>query len=199
MEKFKKYMDILEKGLKAIGIAFLVVSVVMAVLAVIGFIGIPNVEIGGIGTTLEFGVLELDLVGEDIMKTENVNNLLACSSLLISFQFAISYILVKILKDLVVLIKTGEIFSNGVVKAMRNLAVCVAVGGFFSEVINHLGSYLIISAYDVSALFNSQVVKDYFFNFEIQGDFVVYAAMIYLLSYVFKYGAELQTQVDETL
>ncbi len=199
MEKFKKYMGILEKGLNAIGIAFLVVSIVMAVLAVIGFIDFENVEIGEVETTLEFGILKLEVSESVMADQEKANDLLAWSALNLALLFMISYILVKVLHQLVARMKDGEIFHPAVAKGIRNLAIYVAVGGFLSEVLYSVGSYMTIAAYDITALFNSEVVKDYFFKFELNGNFIVYAAVIYLLSYVFKYGAELQTQVDETL
>ena len=46
MEKFKKYINILDKGFNALSIAFMVFAIVMAALSVIGFIGIPDVIIG---------------------------------------------------------------------------------------------------------------------------------------------------------
>lgn len=199
MEKFKKCMTILEKGLNAIGIAFLVVSIVMAAFAVIGFIGIEGVEIGEFETVLEFGILKLDVSSEVIADQETADTLLAFSALSLSFLFVVSYVLVKMLHKLVALMKDGEIFSGEVAGSIKNLAIYVAIGGLLSEIVYSAVSYIMISAYDLSALFNSEAVHGYSFAFELNGNFLVYAAVIYLLSYVFKYGAELQTQVDETL
>lgn len=199
MEKFKKYMDILDKGLHAIGIAFLVVTIVMVAFAVIGFIGIEGVSIGEIDTILELGVLKLEVAENLVADSEKANDYLAVSSLLAACQFFIAWVLVKILRKLVSPMKEGNIFDTSVPKTIKELSFYVLIGGLFTEIINIVGSIMIVSSYDISALFNADGVINHSYSFEMNGNFVVYAAIIYLLSYVFKYGSELQTQVDETL
>lgn len=199
MEKFKKYMGILDKGLNAIGIAFLVVSIVLSVLAVIGFIGIEGIEIGEIDTVLEFGAVNLKVDESVIIDADRTNNILAVFSLVSALQFIIAWALIKIVRKFIAPMKDGNIFDASVPKAIKDLAYYVFIGGLLAEICNTLGSFLIMFGYDIDSLFNYAVVKTYSLNFEINGNFIVYAAIIYLFSYVFKYGAELQTQVDETL
>ena len=57
MEKFKKYINILDKGFNALSIAFMVFAIVMAALSVIGFIGIPDVIIGELEGELTLGIM----------------------------------------------------------------------------------------------------------------------------------------------
>lgn len=199
MEKFKKYMDILDKVLNALKIAALVASVVLAVLAVVGFIGIPDVVIGEVDTTLDMGSLELELSDALVSDSAKINNLLAASSLILSCQFVITFVMIRILQKLITPMKDGNIFHPAVAQNIKNLAIYVLAGGFLTEIINFVGSILLLSVYDISSLLNTDTVINHSVSFEMNGDFVVYAGILYLLSYVFKYGAELQTQVDETL
>ncbi len=199
MDKFKKYMDILDKVLNACNIAFLVLAIVMVVFSVVGFIGIPNVIIGEIENTLTMGVLELEVKDELILNAEKINNVLAISALLAAVQFAVSYVLVKILRKLLSPIIEGNLFHPTVAENIKKLAIYVLIGGFITEILNFAGSAVILSAYDLSSMFNEGLVANRSLTFEMNDNFVVYAGIIYLLSFVFKYGAELQTQVDETL
>ena len=199
MEKFKTYMNLLDKGLKAIGIAFLVVSIVMLAFAVIGFIGVEGIKIGEIETTLELGVLNLTVSDAEIAKIDNVNSTLAVTAVLLSVQFLISWYLIKILRKLIAPMKEGRVFEQSVCKAIKELALYVLIGGLISEIITVADNALLISNFDLSALFNSAAITDYTYSFNVNGNCIVYAAVIYLLSYVFSYGCELQEQVDETL
>ena len=199
MDKFKKYMDILDKVLNAFNIAFLVLAIVMVVFAIVGFIGIPNVIIGEIENTLTMGVLEIEVAENAILDSEKANEVLAISALIAAVQFAVSYVLVKILRKLISPIIDGNLFHSAVAENIRRIAIYVFVGGFISEALNLANSAVTLSAYDLSSMFNESLVANHTLTFEMNGNFVVYAGIIYLLSFVFKYGAELQTQVDETL
>ena len=199
MEKFKKYMDILDKVLKAFNIAFLVLAIVMVVFSVVGFIGIPNVIIGELEETLTIGILELEVTDGGILDSERINDVLAVSALIAAVQFAVAYVFVRILRKLISPVIEGNIFHPAVAENIKKLAIYVLIGGFISELLNFAGSAVVLAAYDLSAMFNEGLVANHSLTFEMNDNFIVYAGIIYLLSFVFKYGAELQTQVDETL
>lgn len=199
MEKFKKYINILDKGFNALSIAFMVFAIVMAALSVIGFIGIPGVIIGELEGELTLGILELDMSESLELDADRINRVLSVTALLISLQFAIACVLLKVLQKLIAPMKEGQVFHPSVAANIQRLSVYVLIGGFLTELINLADAYFAVSVYDTASLFNPDVITDYSYAFEMNGTFVVYAAIIYLLSFVFKYGTELQTQVDETL
>lgn len=199
MEKFKKYINILDKGFNALSIAFTVFAIVMAVLSFVGFIGIPNVIIGELEGDLTLGVLELDISTNLELDADKINRVLSVTALLISLQFAIACVLLKVLQKLIAPMKEGRVFHPSVATNIKKLSVYVLAGGFLTELINLADTFFAVSVYDIGSLFNPDVITGHTYAFEMNGDFVVYSAIIYLLSFVFKYGAELQTQVDETL
>lgn len=199
MEKFKKYMDILDKVLNALRIAALVMSIVMAVFAVVGFIGIPGVVIGEVETQLELGGVQIQLADSVLKDAKTLNMNLAVSALLVAMQSVIAFLMLKAMQKFVAPMKDGDIFHADVAHNIKNLAIYVLIGGFLTEVISFAGAYLLMSAYDINSIFNTEAVISHSVDFEMDGDFVIYAGIIYLLSYVFKYGSELQSQVDETL
>lgn len=90
-------------------------------------------------------------------------------------------------------------FASCVSKNIRKLSWIILIGeGIFQ--IGMLGIELLLyRAFDFSNLFlNDKIISckiDYMFD----GTFIMIFAIIYLLSYVFQYGEELQIQSDETL
>ncbi len=199
MEKFKKYINILDKILGALFIAFMVFAIVMSVFAVVGFIGIPGVIIGELDSKLVLGVMEIEISDSLEIDADKVNSVLAISAILAAVEFAIGCVMLKLLQKLIAPMKEGEIFHPDVATNIKRLAIYVLAGGFITEIISFAGEAVSLSVFDTSSLFNAEMVASHSVSFELNGNFVVYAAIIYLLSFVFKYGAELQAQVDETL
>ena len=76
-----------------------------------------------------------------------------------------------------------NIYRRGIV--FNILEVCRVM--YFKQIIN----------FDL--LFNTKYVTQINFGIRLHLSFLVFAALIYLLSYIFRYGQELQQLSDETL
>ena len=72
-------------------------------------------------------------------------------------------------------------------------------GGIIIDVIEAVGSNLAFYMYDVAGLFLSENIGKVTINGEISMGSVLAGALVIMLSYVFRYGEELQRQADETL
>lgn len=62
-----------------------------------------------------------------------------------------------------------------------------------------LNLYLTMDCYDVASLLVSEKILHVTVNFNIDLSFIIVAAVLLLMSYVFRYGEELQLMSDETL
>lgn len=197
MEKFKKFISILEKGLNALYIAFLVMSIVMVCFAVIGLVWDTSL-IGEVDTYINLGMLKLE-VAEDSIVTENVSLSLIVVAVVTAVQFGLACVLAKLLQKIIAPMKDGTLFVDTVHQGLKKLSIYVLVSGFINSLAEVVGSIMVYKAYNFDMLFNPENVLKYSIDIQDNGDFVVFAAVLFLLSYVFKYGAELQNQVDETL
>ena len=90
-------------------------------------------------------------------------------------------------------------FASCVSKNIRKLSWIILIGEGIFQVVMLGVELLLYRAFDFSNLFfNDKIISckiDYMFD----GTFIMVFAIIYLLSYVFQYGEELQIQSDETL
>jgi hypothetical protein len=66
-------------------------------------------------------------------------------------------------------------------------------------VATQVASYAEMKAFDVTVLLNPEVVNGYSYNGTFDCSFLVGAVILFLLSYIFRYGEELQRESDETL
>jgi hypothetical protein len=95
--------------------------------------------------------------------------------------------------------KDGRPFEAGISNQIRKLALITLVGGAITETATVFASRTAMNAYDFAALLNSSVVSKYSYNGTFDPSFLAGAAILFLLSCVFRYGEELQRESDETL
>ena len=90
-------------------------------------------------------------------------------------------------------------FDGTISKSLRILSFVELIGGFVLSLLEWGGQLAMTKLYDLNSLFLSDKIKEIHFENEIDGSFIVYFGLIYMLSLIFKYGEELQKQSDETL
>lgn len=101
----------------------------------------------------------------------------------------------KILKPM----KAGLPFDESVPKNLRNLGILTLAGGAVWSVAKAIIDTTSYTAYHISELFRPEKITGVELSVTLDTTFLVIAAVIFLLSYIFQYGAELQKLSDETL
>jgi hypothetical protein len=95
--------------------------------------------------------------------------------------------------------KEGRPFEVGISNQIKKLALVTLVGGAITETATVVASRMAMNAYDIAALLNASVVSKYSYNVTFDPSFLAGAAILLLLSYIFRYGEQLQQESDETL
>ncbi len=90
-------------------------------------------------------------------------------------------------------------FDESVSLNLRKLGFVTLIFGVLSQVIEMIAGSLYFTPEMISELFISEKITHISFEYEFETGFILAAVVIFLLSYIFKYGAELQKQSDETL
>lgn len=89
---------------------------------------------------------------------------------------------------------------NGVASAnLKKLAVLGILLGIASNGMLLAGELLMVHAYDLPGILISEKISHVTVNYSFDFTFLLYSAVLLLLSYVFRYGEELQQLSDETL
>ena len=105
----------------------------------------------------------------------------------------------RVLREILAPMKEGSPFTAGTSRKIRKLAWTVLVAGGIAEAGMMLSSVFQIQAYHIEKLLNPSVVSSVTFDFKTGVWFVVPALFLFFLSYIFRYGEELQREADETL
>ena len=181
-----------------IGQGFMIAGMIVVVLAaVMVFVGLEDFAVSS--TSVEIGDLTVYLTEEYAGKFE-----MSSSKLLVLLATALVTIAVvwyglKIAKDILRPMREGNPFTVSVSKKIRSLARLELIGGILTIALQSITSYQMASDLDVLALFREGVVDHIRITSSFDVNFIFIAFILYLLSYVFKYGEELQQLSDETL
>lgn len=90
-------------------------------------------------------------------------------------------------------------FDVRVANHIKNLAKYILVGGIVFNILEVCRIMQFKQTINFDLLFNTKYVTQIKFDIRLHLSFLVFAALIYLLSYIFRYGQELQQLSDETL
>lgn len=112
---------------------------------------------------------------------------------------AILWYEIRLIRKLLAPIKEGRPFNNGVSKTVRHLAWVILIGGAIDALFEVISVVIETRAIDFTALFNTETISGFSVNYPISCVFIVETLIIFVLSYIFQYGEELQKESDETL
>ena len=205
MEKLKKTAVVIDTILKVVFIIVIVGMVLLLVSDIIMLaVGPMNIENGKLTYSIG-GANGMSFIIADI--GDNADNfsfngyqlvkgvLMASASGIIGM--AVVLVGIKMLREILAPMKVGGPFVEGISLKMRNFGIFVAIAGVVGNIVQFIMSFI------AHEIFKSVVIPDVYMNdvvYEnvIDGSFILFALFIFLLSYIFKYGEELQKQSDET-
>lgn len=198
-EKFVKTSHVVDRLLKIVQ-GFLLAGVIVAAIF-IPLTAILGDKIIADASTIELGRLSLTLSGDyrDYLDMSGIK--LSIIMMLVSaiISCAVGWYCVKKLREILAPMKEGRPFETGISERIRRLAFTVLIGGGIAEAGLAVGTVFEMKAYDLSKVINPSSVKAMSFSYSISLWFVVVALILLFLSFVFRYGEELQRESDETL
>lgn len=90
-------------------------------------------------------------------------------------------------------------FDVRVANHIKKLAKYILAGGIVFNILEVCRVMQFKQTINFNLLFNTKYVTQINFDIRLHLSFLIFAALIYLLSYIFRYGQELQQLSDETL
>lgn len=201
-KKMMKTAAIIDKILKILQVVTVVAGCLL-LLACVGMIVFKDTVAAHpeyLTDSISFGALTLSTAHRAALTDPS---LLAKSQLVTGVLFTILAVIVwygiRLLRQIVNPMKNGEPFYGGISGNLRKLAIYVVITGVVEQTFTRIASGMMLNAYDIGKLLNTQIVEKYAVNHSFDFGFVAEAAILFLLAYVFRYGEELQRESDETL
>lgn len=126
--------------------------------------------------------------------------LTAAGSLILSLVgFFLGRKLVNCFRQILKPMKEGLPFHSTISENLKKSAVYVIVWGIVKNLTMLLEVLMIATQYQLPTLLLSDKITKVSFGYDVELGFLLVAAVLFLLSYVFRYGESLQQLSDETL
>lgn len=203
MKEMKKTAQILDKVFRVLEIMLKIALIACLVSLGILTAGLifkldPN-QIGTFSQTVELGAFELRLAE---MYTHDRRAILFSAGVEVVMSLLYIWagrIAVRCVREILAPMTQGEPFGGIVSEKLKQLSSLSLLLGIMVHFADFLGRIMMDAALDIQSLLLSEKVTAVTFNFEPDLTFLLVFAALRLLSYVFRYGEELQKLSDETL
>ncbi len=198
-------MNKLCKTARGLDVFFKIMSWVFAALAVLLVIAAIAIPFGNAVTGQKLGSYILGYNGINVpfnaegtealafIKDARLAFFTAAIVLLVGMAFA--WAAIRIIRQILKPMKEGKPFETVVSSKLRTLGILTIVYGVVGIIVNAVGQNILLRALQgvKGEMFTLSVSRSYNMSF------ILIAAVLFLFSYVFRYGEELQKQSDETL
>ena len=203
MKNLSKTASILDKILHIASIAIKIVSVALVVglgILAAGFLFDLDPRIVGTGYNhadlgfVTFTVTESYLPDYRIIWCEVAVEMILSLICMVPAHFS-----VKAIRNILAPMKNGEPFHNTISTNLKKLANYSCALGISLNLQTIISNIFLVKAYDLHLLLLSEKINHVEFMFNFDFSFLVVYGVLLLLSYIFRYGEELQQLSDETL
>ena len=195
-KKLDSFFKIVDNVLMALAIA---AGVCTGLILIAWLFGLDPDTIATGYASLDIGFLELE-----------VANAYAPNKWMVLLQAAVTLVLsagfcliarggVRCIRNILLPVTQGKPFSDAVIENLKKLAILSIVLGILGNVISLVEMLFTTFVFDVTSLLISEKITHVSLNYTSDIGFVVISAVLLLLSYIFRYGSELQQLSDETL
>lgn len=183
----------------ALSIASVCLIVCLCIVAAGFLFDLPPHMVGNSYEQAELGFVTVT-VADAYMPDHKIIWSQAAMEMFLTFLYLIpAHLILKSIQTILAPMKNGEPFHNTVSIQLGKIAKYVCGLGIGMNLEKIISNILLVKAYDLNLLLLSEKVPHVEFHFDFDFSFLLVSGILLLLSYVFRYGEELQQLSDETL
>ncbi len=179
------------------------VCFIFAIIFLFMMIALPVVNITGSQFnwdvfTYSFNGIQLQFAGENVNGISSICNRRVAYTVALAMSvvgFILTVLTIRIIRQILKPMIVGQPFEIGIGNKFRTLGYFAIVYGIISNIVKFIGQQILISA--LEGVEGQGVVLSV--NRSMDISFFLVAIIVFLCSYIFRYGEELQKQADETL
>ena len=149
--------------------------------------------------SIRIDFLQLIFKDDTALHKDSMSMWLPLILLIIAILIFIIYKSIQTIESICKIAMDHTPFDVRVANHIKNLAKYTLAGGIVFNILEVCRVMYFKQIINFDLLFNTKYVTQINFGIRLHLSFLVFAALIYLLSYIFRYGQELQQLNDETL
>lgn len=195
-----KKLDTLFKVIQIVLTVAMVTLIVGIVIAAAGVIfDLPPDMVGTGFDTLELSFLKIRIAQGYMPAFHDILMIFLLGMILGVGWIVVFKIGVKYVRNILKPMSEGQPFNSVAYLNMKKLAILSLIYGVLNNCINIAELLMCSYGYNIEKLLENEKIIDVSINYDIDLAFLIITAVFFLMSYVFKYGEELQQLSDETL
>jgi len=203
MNKLIKTASVLDTVMKILSVCIKIGAVALLIGLVIlaaGFLfDLPPQMVGTGYATAEIGFVTFT-VAENYLPDYRIIWAQVAAEMILAFLCLIpAHFIVKSIRAILAPMKAGEPFHNDVSLHLSKIARYVCALGIGMNLAEIIGNILLTKAFDLHLLLLSEHIPRVEFHFMFDFSFLLVSGILLLLSYVFRYGEQLQQLSYQTL
>ena len=183
----------------ALQIAFVACFVGLGIIAVGLIFKLPPEMIGTGYATVDLGLAEFELAAGCTPDYKKVLFVVGMQLMLMTPVLHLGRRCVLRIRDILSPMKEGAPFHAAVGENLKKLAIHALELGVIINCMRMMGQAFVVHGYQLQQLLVSENILKVTFHYSFDLGFLLIAAVLYLLSCVFRYGQDLQKLSDETL
>ena len=149
--------------------------------------------------TITLGSIEMQLAQDYVPSVEEMKLFFVGMSALSAIASVFACLVIRIIRKILKPMKSEIPFDSTVSTNLKKLSWIVLVSGILMTIADFITEIIQYQAFNFPNLFLSDKIISCNLSYVSDGSFIVGFGILYLLSYIFRYGEELQMQSDETL
>lgn len=149
--------------------------------------------------SIRIDFLQLIFKDDTALHKDSMSMWLPLILLIIAMLIFIIYKSIQTIESICKIAMDHTPFDVCVANHIKNLAKYILAGGIVFNILEICRVMYFKQILNFDLLFNPKYVTQINYDIRLHLSFLVFAALIYLLSYIFRYGQELQQLSDETL
>ncbi len=135
-------------------------------------------------------------VRPELSKDDSILEILLCGLLI---EVPIGIYGLMLLRRVLKFMKSGTPFVAECSASIKKIANIILIFGFVRQILDNILAYMQYQMGTLTTLIGAERIESITFEWGLDLTFLMFAATIYLLYYIFKYGEVLQQESDETL
>ena len=180
--------------------ALFIAAIVLIALITIGYVLKWSPDTIGTGyASLDIGFLELEIAEGFSPDKWTVLLQVAITLALGAICCVIGQRMIRSIVAILDPISQGQPFHAAISTQLKTLAVLTIILGVVMNLFGIVDLVFTTFVYDLPSLLVSEKISHAGLNYTIDVSFLIYSGILLLLSYIFRYGTELQELSDETL
>lgn len=150
-------------------------------------------------TDLTFGPISFT-VADSVKSSRNTGFFFMLSSTFyILVELPVFWMTFSAIRGILAPMKEGKPFDHNIARYLKRLAWLTVVNGILTQIIQNVLTGNTLNGYNLNELFLSDKITGVSVTHSCDLSFLIYALVLFLMSFIFQYGSELQKLSDETL